>query len=409
MARRIPKYRLHKGSGQALVQIDGRRIYLGKYDSPESHQKYERIVSEWLAAARRPETASRGQAAPGVAISINELLLLYWKFASSYYVKDGEPTKELGCMRDALRPVRRLYGDTAAREFGPLRLKHVRQHMIENDLSRGVINNRINRIRRFFKWAVSEEYIPPSVHEALKTVSGLQPGRHAVRETDDVEPADIESVEKLLPYLAPPVRAMVQLQRLTGMRPGEVVIMRPCDIDRSRDVWLYRPSDHKTRHLGHDRLVPLGPKAQEVVEPFLDRLANAFLFSPRDADIWRRTVRPVHFKQNRKTPVYPSELKTRKRAKQARRTKAKRNLRERYDPNSYRKSINYAFKRAERDGLSLKYWFPYMLRHLRATEVRATSGLEAAQVQLGHASADVTQIYAERDLNLAIEVARQSG
>ena len=38
MARQIPKYRHHKGSGQALVQIDGRRIYLGKFDSPESRE-----------------------------------------------------------------------------------------------------------------------------------------------------------------------------------------------------------------------------------------------------------------------------------------------------------------------------------------------------------------------------------
>ena len=63
MARRIPKYRLHNGSGQALVQIDGRRIYLGKYDSPERHEAYDRAVADWLAAAHAPDTnrpAARG-------------------------------------------------------------------------------------------------------------------------------------------------------------------------------------------------------------------------------------------------------------------------------------------------------------------------------------------------------------
>ena len=33
---RVPKYRLHKGSGQAIVQIDGCRHYLGKHGTEES-------------------------------------------------------------------------------------------------------------------------------------------------------------------------------------------------------------------------------------------------------------------------------------------------------------------------------------------------------------------------------------
>ena len=31
MSVRIPKYRLHRGSGRALVEIDGCRSYLGKF------------------------------------------------------------------------------------------------------------------------------------------------------------------------------------------------------------------------------------------------------------------------------------------------------------------------------------------------------------------------------------------
>jgi hypothetical protein len=36
-------------------------------------------------------------------------------------------------------------------------------------------------------------------------------------------------------------------------------------------------------------------------------------------------------------------------------------------------------------------------------------GLEATQVVLGHAKADVTQVYAERDLAKGVEVARKIG
>ncbi len=40
MSVRPPKYRLHKGSGQALVQINGKRIYLGKFGTEESKEEY---------------------------------------------------------------------------------------------------------------------------------------------------------------------------------------------------------------------------------------------------------------------------------------------------------------------------------------------------------------------------------
>jgi integrase len=49
------------------------------------------------------------------------------------------------------------------------------------------------------------------------------------------------------------------------------------------------------------------------------------------------------------------------------------------------------------------------LRHTAATEIQSKFGLEAAQVVLGHSTADVTQIYAERDLAKAMEVAQQIG
>jgi len=35
--------------------------------------------------------------------------------------------------------------------------------------------------------------------------------------------------------------------------------------------------------------------------------------------------------------------------------------------------------------------------------------LDAAQILLGHSNAKVTEVYAERDLHRAVEVARQSG
>jgi hypothetical protein len=98
------------------------------------------------------------------------LILSYWRFAESYYSKDGQPTKELACMREALRPVRKLYGGSRVRDFGPKALKAVRQFMVEQGLSRGLINHRVGRIKRIFKWAVpgtASILYEPHLHKKL--------------------------------------------------------------------------------------------------------------------------------------------------------------------------------------------------------------------------------------------------
>ncbi|MBA3485154.1 MAG: tyrosine-type recombinase/integrase, partial [Pirellulales bacterium] len=54
-------------------------------------------------------------------------------------------------------------------------------------------------------------------------------------------------------------------------------------------------------------------------------------------------------------------------------------------------------------------WAPNQLRHSFATRVRKAFGLEAAQVALGHSSAAVTQVYAERDMAKGVQVAKAIG
>jgi len=300
------------------------------------------------------------------------VLLAYWRFAETYYSKNGQPTKELECMREAIWPLRQLYGTTKAADFGPKALKAVRQHMIdEQDLCRNVVNHRISRIKRVFKWAVAEELVPPSTHHGLQAVTGLRYGRTEARETDPVQPVDDRYVHAVLPFLTPHVRAMVQLQRLTGMRPSDVVKIRPCDIDRSGDVWIYEHRDHKNRWRGHRRLIPIGPKAQAVLAPFLDRDAESFIFDPKEAEAWRLEHRPVHYKRERKTPIYPSELRAREKAKHARRQrKSRRPKCDRYNTDSYRRAIEYGFVKAKKAGVEIPHWHPNQLRHTRGTEIR---------------------------------------
>lgn len=409
---KVPSYCLHKASGQAVVRIDGHDRYLGPYGSPASHDAYERAIAEWKTHCTEGEgeglARRRGNGTETLPeLTVEDVLLRYWLFAQSYYVKDGKPTKELADMKYALRPVRKLYGDTPARCFGPLALKAVRQSMIETDkLSRGVINNRINRIKRFWKWAVSEQLVPTSVYEGLRTVAGLRYGRTEARETEPIRPVPDEWVEAVLPFLSPQVKTMVQLQRLTGMRPCEVVLMRACDIEMSGDIWVYEPFDHKNRWRGHRRLIPLGPKAQRLIKPFLSLKTDAFLFSPQEAEAWRNKER----RKGRQTPMTPSQ------AAREPKPNPRQAKRDRYDTDSYRRAITYALKKANQkrkkenpDACEIPRWCPLQLRHSRATEIRKQFGIEGAQVSLGHARADVTEVYAEKNLGLVVEIARQTG
>ncbi len=157
---RLPSYRLHKPSGLAVVSIGGRDVYLGKFDSPESRAEYDRLMAEWLATGRRPIVADSASRAD---LTVNEMLLAYLDYADGYYVKNGKPTTEPVNIRLALRPLRQLYGHTPAREFGPLRLKTVRQAMIDSGLCRSEVNKRVRHVLRAFKWAVGEEMVPPSL------------------------------------------------------------------------------------------------------------------------------------------------------------------------------------------------------------------------------------------------------
>jgi integrase len=388
--RRIPSYRRYKPKNLGLVVLDGKYHYLGKYGTPESLAEYHRLLQEWLAGAQAPP---RQAAEP--PLMVGGLILAFWRHAEQHYpLPDGNSSRELDNLRHALRPLRRLYGHTPAHDFGPLALRAVRDAMIQEGLCRTTVNARVNRIRRVFKWAVGVELLPPAVYQALQAVPGLQRGRSPAPEAAGVEPVAVGHVEATVPFLPTPVAALARLQLLTACRAGEAAVMRGADLDRSGPVWLYRPRRHKNRYRGLDRVIYLGPKAQEVVRPFLKADLQAFLFSPKDYVESLHALRAAR----RRTKRTPSELR------RTRKARPQVQPAERYDRRSYRQAVVRACRKA-----GVPPWTPLQLRHTAATLIRAKYGVEAAKVILGHTRVETSQLYAERDLARAAQIMAEVG
>ena len=267
MAFRTPKYRLHKGSGQALVQINGERIYLGKYGTEESKEKYRRHVAEFLAGGIKPKADAQGSPRLASTIKVKEMILAFWQRAKRRYVKNGQPTSEIHSFRTALRPVRHLYGGEPVTSFGPLALVACRQKLIEAGICRKRINQHVGRIRSVFKWGVAREMVPETVWRALCAVEGLRMGE--APETEPVKPVPEDRIVAIQPHVTPQVWAMMNLQLWSGCRPGEACVMRTIDINTQGAIWEYRPHSHKGQHHQKERVVYLGPHAQEVIRPWL--------------------------------------------------------------------------------------------------------------------------------------------
>ncbi len=411
---RPPKYCHHKATQQATVSLNGKRIYLGPYGSPKSHREYQRILELWHTQRDTPPpkkdnsisekrlasvTAAtlREKRIAGSPLTVNELALVFRRHAQEYYRKNGTVTREASLFDDVIRILRKYHATSFLDDFGPVSLEALREKMI-GDLgwSRKHINKQVGRLIRMFKWASSKELVNPKIPLSLASLSGLKKGRCEAKESPGVGCVDDSVVTATISKLPKIVGDMVKLQRLTGARPSEVCNLRPCDMDRTGDVWIYTPAEHKTEHHEKGRTIVIGPKAQRLLKPYLlGRLADSYCFSPAESEQKRREAAT-------KARTTPASCGNRPGTNRCAAPKRKAN--DRYTTDSYRRAIHRACEAND-----ITKWSPNRLRHTSATEIRRRFGLEAAQVVCGHESAEVTQVYAERDLELAKKVARALG
>ena len=447
---KIPSYRLHKPSGRGVVTLNGRDIWLGKHGTPDSRERYDRAVNEWLANGRRPVRTTTTE-----DMTIVELVTSFWPHVEETYRRaDGTATNEVHNFQRALKPLRMLYSSLPVRQFRPRQLKAVRQKMIELGWCRTRINKQIGRIKLMMRWAVENEHVativtsdegkPRSFLEPLLAVKGLRKGQTDAKESDPVKPVPQAMIDTTLRPCGRHLAAMIQVQLYTGMRPGELLVMRTGDIDRDSEIWTYRPRQHKGEHRGHGREIWIGPKAQAILIPFLKLDPDAFIFSPADAEADRRQ-RQHEARIADGTPLVFGNKPGTNKVKRPLRTPGKR-----FTVPSYGRAIAYACvkafplpthlarhrvagagrksastrwetaqewrKRLGEDGWQAKEqfrrehsWHPHQLRHAAATELRREFGLEAARIILGHRSSAITETYAERDTSAAKDIMKRVG
>jgi integrase len=407
---KAPSLRYHL-SGQSVVTIDGKDFYLGKHDTPKSLARYAVLISIYQAGGLKlpsdfdqaeldAQAASFFMASPQPSQqaiqppTVRHVTALFREHVTEKYRNTPQEKHRHERLCDQLDE---QFGDVLAVDFGPVRLKAFRDFLVREGssgtkpLARKYVNRLVNCVVAIFRHAVAGELVEVAVVQRIETLEPLRNGQTAAPEVALVQPANIEHVRQTAAHLSPTIKAMLRVQIATGMRPAELCIMRPCDIDRSGKVWLYAPSKHKTSYRGRSKVIPIVGDAREAITDYLQRDPQAFCFSPAEAVRAQRAIATA----NRTTPKSCGN-----RVGTNRKPSPKCTPRDHYDTQSYRQAIQRAAKKAK-----VAKWHPYQLRHLTATVVRAALGLESAKALLGHSTALMTAHYARESVEAATEAA----
>lgn len=367
------------------------KMHLGNWMSPESLARFERVLADFRrrqgGEPSQLPTIIRRAPDPSGAMTVNDLVVLYDDYCLPRYTKAGKPTSEMLQIRQAMRPLCRMCGDLPIAAVTPAHLASIREDIILHGtalrgpdgkpvhanvrirrMGRKTVNQHVRRIQKMFWWASRAEraWLDPSVYDRLNSLTPLTRRDRVAPEPRRREMANPEHVRATLPHLPPPVRAMVELQLITGARGDEIRRMRPMDIDREsmkgQGLWVYTTEQHKTDH--HDDAKPLtlylNSMAQAIIRPFLDdRPSDAPLFSPRQA-----------------LPIENAG-----------------HLTEMYRGDVYRRAIERACQAA-----GVPKWTPHQLRHLAVTLMARAHGMEMARRAVGHTTIDTTAIYTHAEL-----------
>ncbi len=391
---KTPKLR-RRVDGRYVTRLNGGDIYLGK-DQAQAEIRYHQIISEWIQTGGQSVSVE-----PRESWYIAEVIERYLFDRKAFY---GEDLANWDRGKSAMRYLNRGFGHYKVDQFGMGELRRLREIMCEPvarpykdkkrpprvySICRTQINAMMREVTRFWKWAAEHEMASTEHYSRCKVLTPLQRGHCPAPETDPVKPVPLGDIEKVKGFVNRSVAALIDLQLLTGARPGELLHLTAEDLDRSGEVWKVRLAKHKTAHIGKQRCLYFGAKAQAVLKPLLLRRApGEYLFSPKDHLDRVREMSEGHRREGQPESV----------------RKTDRTIGLCYNKDSYRKAIARACEAA-----GVPHWHPHQLRHTAATEFRKQYGVEAARAALGHSHLNATEIYAEVDSAIAEKIAQEMG
>jgi len=380
LTNRLP--RKCRDRNQAFSWHNGKRIYHGIWGTPEAEKSYKRFLAALIENPVQPPQLDTG------GMLVSELADAFLDSIESRISKS-----EFTLHKYAIGYLAEVYGELAVNEFSPKKLKIVRSQMVKTGtLCRKTVNNYIGKIRRMFAWGVEEEVVSAGISHALKAVKDLRQREEGTFDHPEREAVPEWVIAATLPFMPPTVAAIVQVQWLTGMRPSEVLNMRVGDIDQSQgnELWYYSPKHKTEEHIGK-KPIPLGKPEQRLIAPYLiGKKPTDSVFSPKTAQ-WERVAEARANRESKRTAS--------QRERDARRSEENAGrVGDFYDHCGYRRAVKYAIEKGNRHGVKIPHWSPYLLRNSAATAIELEHGLDEAQAQLGHTTADMTKRYSKAQL-----------
>jgi len=391
-----PQMRPHS-SGQARVTLSGKTHYLGRYGSIEAHEKYTDLVRAWERNGRKPlepvKTVAHletEKAAP--TKSVREAFAEYETYLdeTGRYRKNGKPTSERSMLKLAISELVEVCGDCPVVDLDEAMLIAYRDRLERRPrITRKGINRKLQMVKRGLKWMRPRGIITREQWHEIHALEPLKRGEvPADRERRQPKRAvTFAEVEAVAAQAGRVVGAMMRLQALTGMRPGEVCALRWEDIDQEPvtvdgvECWTYRVAMAKTAHHGHETEYALGPAAQAILQQFAAR-EEGHVFSPRQAMLDR------HLELRAQRQTAPTQQMRDRDAKPG------RAFRDRYTVDNYAQAVERAGQRTR-----VARFTPHEIRHGFVTRAARAFGVVAASAAANHRNIATTQgyLHAERE------------
>lgn len=334
------------------------RIY-GTWDNPDT----EHFLADWHKVKK-----NGGLWPCGCGVGTVGGLIHHFKKDSASIINTASRA-EADIWRAAINELKTRHQSVKANEFSPEMLRTLQRELgarvVQTTglrMARTTVNKYVKRIQGLFAYGRDVGLVKRDVYYSLLEVQPVKKGSTLARTPEKIKPMRLDQYRAAIAwtYSKPRVkqkrqlRAMIRFHRLTGARPGEIVILRQCDIRpvKGTDYFLWTPYQHKTRHHGQTREIQILKRAMRVIKPFLEA-------------------------------VKPSEHVFT------------------YDVHNYGRAVRYACRK-----MGVDQFTPNQLRHWGVTNDYNKHGLEVAADRAGHSTTRTTEeVYVEKNRKRSFDIA----